>query len=98
MNLERLYQVIVAPHMSEKSAIIMERSNDYVFHVKQDATKSEIKAAVEELFKTKVKSVRVLNMKSKPKRFGKVEGKSKAWKKAYVTLQVGQRIEFVGAQ
>ena len=98
MNQERLLKVVLAPHMSEKAAIAMEKNGEYVFHVGKDASKPEVKEAVELLFKTKVQKVRILNVKSKPKRFGQVQGTSKAWKKAYVTLRDGERIDFAGAQ
>jgi large subunit ribosomal protein L23 len=98
MKQHNLLNIIMAPHMSEKAAIGIEKNGEYVFHVNQNATKPEIKEAVEALFKTQVVAVRVMNVKSKPKRFGQIQGKSKAWKKAYVTLQAGQRIDFAGAQ
>jgi large subunit ribosomal protein L23 len=93
---ERLLKVILAPYMSEKAAIAAEKKREYVFKVTKDATKPEIKKAIESLFKTVVSAVRVVNVKTKPKRFGQVEGRSKAWKKAYVTLQQGQEINFAG--
>jgi large subunit ribosomal protein L23 len=98
MNQERLLKIILGPHMSEKAAIAAEKRREYVFEVISDATKPEIKSAVELLFKTQVEAVRVVNVKTKPRRFGKVEGRSKAWKKAYVKLQAGQEISFAGAQ
>lgn len=97
MKQERLLKIIIAPHMSEKSAFAKER-NEYVFEVCHNATKPEVKAAVAELFNKKVDSVRIVNVKTKPKRFGAIQGRSKAWKKAYVTLQAGEQIEFGGAQ
>ena len=98
MNQERLLKIILAPHMSEKAVIAAEKRREYVFEVISDATKPEVKAAVEHLFTTQVESVRIMNVKTKPRRFAKVEGRSKAWKKAYVTLQVGQEISFAGGQ
>lgn len=98
MNEERCLRIVLSPHMSEKASIAAEKRRAYVFEVRKDATKPEIKEAIEFLFKTKVEFVRVLNVKTKPKRFGQISGRSKAWKKAYVTLQEGQSIEFVGAQ
>lgn len=94
MMQERLLQILLAPHMSEKAAIGAEKRREYVFHVATNATKPEVKQAVEALFETKVEAVRIVNVKTKPKRFGRIEGRSKAWKKAYVTLQVGQEIQF----
>ncbi len=98
MNQERLMKVILSPHMSEKAGLGTEKRNEYTFEVIKDATKPEVKAAVEQLFKTKVKTVKIANVQTKPRRFGGIEGRSKAWKKAYVTLVAGQKIDFVGAQ
>lgn len=98
MNQERLYQVLLAPHLSEKSARLGdEASSQFAFKVAKTATKPEIKAAVELLFEVKVKSVNVLNVKGKNKRFGAMFGRRKDWKKAYVTLEPGQDIDFMGA-
>lgn len=97
MNQERLMRVILSPHMSEKATIGKEKRNEYVFQIIKDASKPEVKQAVEYIFKIKVKAVRIVNVKTKPKRFGQIQGRSKAWKKAYVTLQPGQAIEFGGA-
>lgn len=97
MNEERLLQIILGPHMSEKAAIGAEKRREYVFEVACDATKPEVKSAIELLFKTIVESVRILNVKTKPRRFGKITGRSKAWKKAYVKLQPGQEISFEGS-
>jgi large subunit ribosomal protein L23 len=98
MKQERLLKIIVAPHMSEKAAIAAEKRGEYVFEVASSATKPDVKEAVEQLFKTKVDSVRIVNVKTKPKRFGSIQGHSKAWKKAYVTLEAGQQIDFSGGQ
>jgi len=89
MNKERLMQVLLAPQVSEKSTFVGEKNNQYVFRVAADATKPEIKAAVELMFKTKVKSVQVTNVKGKDKRFGRFEGRRRNWKKAYVSLLPG---------
>jgi large subunit ribosomal protein L23 len=97
-NEERLLKIILAPHMSEKAAIAAEKRREYVFEVIADATKPEVKAAVELLFKTEVATVRILNVKPKPRRFGKVEGSSKRWKKAYVSLKPGQELSIAGGQ
>ena len=91
---ERLMQVLLAPVVSEKSTFIGEKRNHYVFHVAPDATKPEIKAAVEFMFKTQVKSVAVLNVRGKHKRSGRFMGRRNNWKKAYVALQPGQEINF----
>jgi large subunit ribosomal protein L23 len=91
---ERLMQVLLAPQVSEKSTFVGEKHNQYVFRVAADATKPEIRAAVELMFKTKVKSVQVTNVKGKEKRFGRFEGRRRNWKKAYVSLVKGQEINF----
>jgi large subunit ribosomal protein L23 len=98
MTEERLLKIILAPHMSEKAAIAADKRREYVFEVVSDATKPEVKGAVELLFKTEVATVRILNVKTKPRRFGQTLGKSKAWKKAYVSLKPGQEISFAGGQ
>jgi large subunit ribosomal protein L23 len=96
MNQERLLKVILAPIISEKSTAMAERNNEVAFRVTTDATKPEIKAAVELLFKVSVDSVRVLNAKGKAKRFGKTEGRRRNTRKAYVSLAKGQEINFGG--
>jgi large subunit ribosomal protein L23 len=93
-NQERLMQVLLAPVVSEKSTFIGEKRNQYVFHVVPNATKPEVKAAVEFMFKTQVKSVSIMNVRGKQKRFGRFMGKRASWKKAYVALQPGQEINF----
>src|SRR5688500_19689284 len=80
-------QVLLAPVVSEKSTFIGEKRNQYVFHVAPNATKPEIKAAVEFMFKTQVKSVSIANVRGKQKRFGRFMGKRASWKKAYVALR-----------
>ena len=96
MNEERLMKVLLAPLISEKSSIAAEQSNQYVFKVTTDATKPEIKQAVELLFDVKVDSVKVANMKGKTKRFGQRMGRRSDWKKAYIALQAGQTIDLLG--
>ncbi len=98
MNQERLLKVILSPHVSEKATIGIEKHNEYVFRVIDSATKPEIKEAVEFLFNTKVKSVRIVNVRAKKKIFRGIEGKKKGWKKAYVTLQADQKLDVMGAQ
>ncbi|MBI3188333.1 MAG: 50S ribosomal protein L23 [Gammaproteobacteria bacterium] len=98
MNLERILQVLLAPHVSEKSTRVAESNQQHVFKVLPDATKGEIKEAVEELFKVQVSHVRVLNVKGKTKRFGQREGNRSNWRKAYVTLAAGQDIDFAGGK
>ena len=98
MNQERVYQVLMGPHASEKAAIVADESNQYVFKVAIDATKLEVKKAVEQLFSVKVREVNTLRVKGKTKRnrFG-LSTKS-TWKKAYVKLEQGQDIDFVVAE
>lgn len=96
MNEQRLLKVLLAPHVSEKSTMVSETNNSYVFKVLQDANKAEIKAAVEKLFEVEVQGVRTLNVKGKVKRHGQSFGKRSDWKKAYVVLKEGQDIDFVG--
>jgi large subunit ribosomal protein L23 len=90
--------VLLAPIVSEKSTMLAERSRQYVFRVADDASKPEIKAAVELLFKTKVDSVTVSNVKGKAKRFGRFNGRRRNWKKAFVCLAPGQEINFAATE
>ncbi|MFT6267435.1 MAG: large subunit ribosomal protein L23 [Alphaproteobacteria bacterium] len=96
MNEQRLLKVLLAPHVSEKSTMVSETNNSFVFKVLPDATKAEIKAAVEKLFEVEVEGVKTLNVKGKVKRHGQSFGKRSDWKKAYVMLKEGQDIDFVG--
>jgi large subunit ribosomal protein L23 len=98
MNQERVMQVLLAPHVSEKTTIAADQDNQYVFRVAVDASKPEIRKAVETLFEVQVDKVRVLNNKGKTKRFGQRMGRRKDWKKAYVTLKSGQEIDFLGGE
>ena len=86
---QRLMQVLLAPKISEKSTFVGEKHNQYVFRVAVNATKPEIKAAVELMFKTKVRAVQVSNVKGKEKRSGRNVGRRQSWKKAYVSLMPG---------
>ena len=95
MNQERLMQVLLAPQISEKATYVAEKHEQVVFRVASDATKPEIKAAVELLFKVEVEAVQVANVKGKVKRFKGATGRRKGWKKAYVSLKPGQEINFV---
>lgn len=90
MNQERLLTILQAPHISEKAT---RYASQYIFKVVKNATKPEIKAAVEEIFKVNVKAVRICNVKGKRTRFGRTMGRHKDWKKAYVMLKEGQEIE-----
>jgi len=92
MNLLNAYDVIVSPSITEKSTLVSEH-NQVVFNVRRDATKPDIKAAVEQLFNVKVKAVNTLNRKGKVKRFKGIMGKRSNVKKAIVTLEDGQRID-----
>lgn len=98
LNQERLLQVILAPVISEKSTFVAEKHEQVVFRVVSDATKQEVKAAVELLFKVQVDSVQISNVKPKQKRFGRSVGWRKGWKKAYVALKPGQEIDLQAAQ
>jgi large subunit ribosomal protein L23 len=93
MSQERLMSVLLGPHVSEKSARVSETANQVVFKVRRDATRTEIKAAVELMFEVKVDSVNVLNVAGKQKRFGQRLGVRQDFKKAYVRLAPGQKIE-----
>ncbi len=98
INEERLLKVLLAPNISEKATTAAEANNTVVFKVATDATKAEIKAAVEKLFEVSVEGVRTLNVKGKTKRTGARTGRRNDWKKAYVTLAEGSDIDFVGAE
>jgi large subunit ribosomal protein L23 len=95
---EKLMGVLLAPHVSEKAAIVTEKANQFVFRVRKDATKPDIKAAVELMFEVKVDAVQVVNVAGKAKRFGGRPGRRSDWKKAYVKLAQGQTIDFAGAE
>lgn len=97
MNNERLYQVLLGPHISEKANVSAEVRNTQVFKVRVDATKLEIKKAVERLFGVKVEAVNTVLVKGKAKRFGRTPGRRSDVKKAYVTLQAGTEIQLADA-
>ena len=94
MNAERLLQVILAPVVTEKATMVAEKNQQIAFRVAPDATKPEIKAAIELLFKVEVESVQVLNQKGKEKRFGRFMGRRRSVRKAYVSLKPGQELDF----
>ena len=94
MNNERLLQILLAPIVTEKATVVAEKNNHVAFRVAPDATKPEIKAAVEMLFKVEVDSVQVLNRKGKEKRFGRFVGRRRNERKAYVVLKPGQELNF----
>lgn len=98
MNQDRLYKIILAPVLSEKSTMLTEASNQVALKVVKNAQKPEIKAAVELMFSVNVESVTVLNVKGKTKRNRHGLGKRSDWKKAYVRLAQGQLIDFASPQ
>lgn len=93
-NQERLLQILLAPQVSEKATMVAERSNQVVFVVASDATKPEIRAAVESLFNVRVTGVQVANAKGKSKRFGRSMGRRSDVRKAFISLEPGQEINF----
>ena len=95
---ERLMNVLLSPHVSEKGSRLQQDSNQIVFRVRPDANKDEIRRAVELMFEVKVATVRVSNVKGKSKRFGQRIGQRSDWKKAYVRLAEGQSIELMGSE
>ena len=95
---ERLMNIVIAPVVSEKSTRVADKHRQYVFRVADRASKPEIKAAVELLFKTSVESVTLSNVKGKKKRFGRFMGRRRNWKKAYVRLASGQEINFAATE
>jgi large subunit ribosomal protein L23 len=97
-NAEQLMTIVLAPVVSEKSTMVADKNRQYVFRVDDRATKPEIKAAVELMFKTKVDSVTVTNVKGKERRFGRMIGRKRSWKKAYVRLAEGQEINFAATE
>lgn len=91
---ERLMTVLLAPIVSEKATMVADKHDQVVFRVAQDATKPEVKAAVELMFKVQVDSVQISNVRGKEKRFGRFVGRRRHWKKAYVCLKAGQELNF----
>ncbi|HKM15958.1 MAG TPA: 50S ribosomal protein L23 [Marinospirillum sp.] len=98
MNQERIFKVLLGPHMTEKATLVADKQNQYVFKVASDATKLEIKKAVEKLFDVKVNAVSVLNAKGKTRRTTHGLGRRKGFRKAYVSLVEGQAIDFADAE
>jgi large subunit ribosomal protein L23 len=94
MSRERLATVLVAPHITEKTALAMQNVNQYTFRVRRDANKTEVKQAVELMFDVKVSGVQVVNEPGKSRRFGRLVGRTQDWKKAYVRLADGQAIDY----
>ena len=94
MKREQLMNVLIAPHVTEKTSVAMQNHNQYTFRVKKNATKTDVKQAVELMFEVKVKGVQVVNEPGKTRRFGKITGRTQDWKKAYVSLVQGQSIDY----
>ena len=94
MNKEQLMNVLIAPHVTEKTSRAMQNHNQYTFRVRRTATKVDIKKAVELMFDVKVSGVQVVNEPGKQRRFGKTIGRTQDWKKAYVSLAEGQTIDY----
>ncbi len=97
-NEERLLNILLAPQISEKATFVAEKNEQVIFRVASDATKPEVKAAVEKLFNVTVDSVQIANVKGKQKRFGRFNGRRQDWKKAYVCLAAGQEINFAASE
>ena len=95
---ERLMKVLIAPQISEKATYVAEKNEQVIFRVATDATKPEIRAAVEMMFKVSVNSVQVACVKGKIKRSGRIMGRRNDWKKAYVCLAPGQEINFAASE
>jgi large subunit ribosomal protein L23 len=98
MNNERLSRILIGPVVSEKSTRVADQGKQMIFKVLPDASKPEIRKAVEKMFDVEVTAVQVSNVKGKVKRFGQSVGRRSDWKKAYVTLAEGSDIDFVGAE
>ena len=98
MNEDRIYQVLLSPHISEKGTLAAENSSQIVFKVLPGATKVEIKTAVEKLFEVEVDKVQVLNVSGKRKAMGRTQGRRSDWKKAYVRLKPGHDIDFLDSK
>jgi large subunit ribosomal protein L23 len=98
MNQERLMKVLLAPIVSEKSTRLADANRQFVFKVLPNASKPEVRKAVELMFDVKVTGVQIANVRGKTKRFGQMEGKRADWKKAYVTLAEGHDIDFMGVE
>jgi len=91
---EELMSVLIAPHVTEKTSLAMQNHNQYTFKVRREATKTDVKKAVELMFDVKVAGVQVVNESGKSRRFGKTPGRTQDWKKAYVSLVTGQTIDY----
>jgi large subunit ribosomal protein L23 len=94
MNHEQLMSVLIAPHVTEKTSLAMQNHNQYTFRVRRDASKTDIRKAIELMFDVKVAGVQVVNEPGKVRRFGRTVGHTQDWKKAYVSLSPGQTIDY----
>jgi large subunit ribosomal protein L23 len=94
---EYLMNVLLAPHVTEKTSMALQERNQYAFRVRRDATRTEVRAAVELMFNVKVTGVQVVNEMGKTRRFGRTPGRTQDWKKAYVRLGAGQSIDYEAA-
>jgi large subunit ribosomal protein L23 len=94
VNREQLMNVLIAPHVTEKTSLAMQNHKQYTFRVRREATKTDIKQAVELMFDVKVSGVQVVNEPGKTRRFGNRLGRTQDWKKAYVSLVQGQAIDY----
>jgi large subunit ribosomal protein L23 len=94
MNREQLMSVLIAPHVTEKTSLAMQNHNQYTFRVRRDASKTDIRKAVELMFDVKVAGVQVVNEPGKVRRFGRTSGRTQDWKKAYVSLAAGMTIDY----
>ncbi|MGP8032770.1 MAG: 50S ribosomal protein L23 [Steroidobacteraceae bacterium] len=94
MNREQLMSVLIAPHVTEKTSLAMQNHNQYTFRVRREASKTDIRKAVELMFDVKVAGVQVVNEPGKQRRFGRIAGRTQDWKKAYVSLAAGQTIDY----
>ena len=91
---EALMNVLLAPHVTEKSSLGLQQRNQYAFRVRRDASRSDVRRAVELMFEVKVEGVQVVNQGGKRRRFGARQGRTQDWKKAYVRLAAGQSIDY----
>ena len=96
MSINKSLQAVLAPQVTEKATMVADKYNQIAFKVKKDATKKEVKEAIELMFKVEVTAVNILNMNGKIKRAGRLMGKRNDWKKAYISLKAGQEINFTG--
>jgi large subunit ribosomal protein L23 len=94
VNREQLMSVLIAPHVTEKTSLAMQNHNQYTFRVRREASKTDIRKAIELMFDVKVTGVQVVNEPGKVRRFGRSVGRTQDWKKAYVSLSAGQTIDY----